>query len=142
MISTSATRRPRHAPAVPGRGPTTEHTQAGGVRDRRHRADGVPVVLPRRRGPRRVGGERHRRGPGLGPAAGAVVYVSASRTSTHGARLMSSGTSTPTRLDPRHRHRLDERRRISDPVVTKKWGLGTVAQIITFGTIKAKAGEV
>ena len=134
----------RDGPALPGR-LRRAAPQAGRVRDGRHRDDGVLLVLPGRGRLHHVG--QAERDPGrAGPRLGRPARSWRTRSGitdldpiVHG--LVFERFLNPERISmPDIDIDFDERRR-GDVIryVTEKYGDDRVAQIITYGTIKAKA---
>ena len=122
-----------------------DHAAAGRVRARRHLQDGLPGLLPGRSPTSCAYAKREgiRVGPGRGSAAGALIAYALGITEldpiAHG--LLFERFLNPERISmPDIDMDFDERRR-GDMIryATEKYGEERVAQIITYGTIKAKA---
>ena len=135
--------RDRAAAALPRR-PSRRAPRAGRLRDRRHHADGLPRLLPRRRRLHQLGEEqRHPRRARAAARAPArwprTRWASPSSTrSQHG--LIFERFLNPERVSmPDFDVDFDDRRR-GEVIryVTEKYGDERVAQIVTYGTIKAK----
>ena len=133
--------------AKAGRGiRSTQYERATRVRDRDDQADGVSRLLPDRLGlhPLRArAGHPGRPGPRVGRRQSLVAWcTAASPTSIRSTSTSSSSaSSTPSACSlPDIDVDFCERRRgeVID-YVTRKYGRENVAQIITFGTMKAKA---
>ena len=113
-------------------------------RDQDHPADGLRGLLPHRLGlhPLRAR-ERHSRGPGRGSAAGSLVAYSLRITDIDPLQynLLFERFLNPERVsmpDIDIDFCFRKRERVID-YVTEKYGRANVAQIITFGTMAARA---
>ena len=143
----TAVPRPRHVggrPRALGRRRARDGQAAHPVRARRHRHDGLQLVLPDRLGPHHATPATRgiRVGPGRGSAAGCAVAYCLRITDLDPIRydLLFERFLNPSRLsmpdidmdfDSRYR---DEMIRYA----AERYGRDHVAQIITFGTIKAR----
>ena len=134
----------RDRPAAPlPRGGARLRAQAGGLRGGRHRLEGLPRLLPRRRRLHQLGqAQRHPGRPGRGSGAGSMCAYAMGITDLdpipHG--LIFERFLNPERMSmPDFDVDFDERRR-GEVIryVTEKYGEERVAQIVTYGTIKAK----
>ena len=125
-------------------GAQRQASRAGRLRGRGHHPDGLPRLLPRRRRLHRLGegaGHPGRPGPRLGRRLDRRRTRSASPSSTrshHG--LIFERFLNPERVSmPDVDVDFDDRRRPEViRYVTEKYGDDRVAQIVTYGTIKAK----
>ena len=119
---------------------------AAGVRDRHDQADEVPGLLPDRLGlhPLRARAAASRSGPGRGSAAGSLVAYCLRITDVDPLHFDLVLRALP---QPRARRRCPISTSTSasagaarsSAYVTEKYGRENVAQIITFGTMKARA---
>ena len=119
--------------------------RAAGLRARRHRPDEVPGLLPDRLRLHQMGqGQRHpgRAGPRLGRRLGRRLEPGRSPTSTRCASACcSSASSIPSACRCRTSTSTSARTGAHEVIayVRDRYGADRVAQIITFGTLQARA---